>query len=104
MMCDVPGNDVSQRTNGERVVAGDAGLRPRLFRKALEKRDRREPDVSELLNQVSPRGIVLLRRHYSLILVKTGERVLISARKPKRAVEKNTFAVVHVVQHLANRP
>src|SRR6185295_18331102 len=104
MMGDVPGNDVSQRTNGKQVVAGEAGLRPCLFRKALEKRDRRQPDVPELLNQVRPRGIVRLRRHYSLILVKTRERVLIPARKPKRAIEKNTFAVVYVVQHLANRP
>src|SRR6202008_3962653 len=97
-------NDVSQRTNGERVIAGDAGFRPRLFRKALEKRDGRQPDIPELLNQVSPRSIIRLRRNYSLILVTTRERVLISARKPKRTVKENTFAVVHVIEDFPNRP
>lgn len=104
MVRDVPGDDVGQRTNGERVVAGDASFRPRLVRKVLEKRDGRQPDAPEFLNEVRPRSIVGMRRHYSQILVKTGQGVLISARKPKCAIEKDTFAVVHVIQDLTNRP
>src|SRR6185436_10439685 len=98
MVRDVPGNDVSQRTNGERVVTGNAGPRPCLVRQSLEKRDSRQPDVLELVNEVRPRSIVRLRRHDGLILVKTRQRILISARKPKRPIEKYTLPVIHVIQ------
>ena len=104
MVRDVSGNDVSQRTNGERVITRNARPRPRFVRKALEKRDSRQPDASEFLNQIRPRRIVCIRRLDSQILVKTGQRVLIFARKPKRAIEKYTLSVVYVVQDLANRP
>lgn len=76
VMGDVAGDDVGDCTDGDRVIAGDTATRPRLVRQVLEKRNRAQPDGSELFDQLGPERLICIRRLDRDILFKARQRVL----------------------------
>ena len=104
MVGDVPGHDVSQRPDRERIPTGDARPGPRLLRHVPEKGDRGQANRPELVNQFRPWRVVGMRRGDRHLLIETRQRLLKTACKPESAAEENTLTIVHVVQDFANSP
>lgn len=104
MVRDVPGDDVSQRPDGNGIVTRDSSPIPRLRGQALEEGDRGEAHVFELLDQIRPRSVVRVRGLDGDVLIEARQRIGKSARKPDSPARKDALAIVNVVQHLANSP
>src|SRR5439155_20488946 len=101
---DVAGGDVGQRPHREGVSAGDAAPAPGFVRKVAEESNRRQPDAPEFLDVVGPRALVCPRAGRGDVLVEARKRSFEPAGEPERPGDEEPFAVVDVVDDLADRP
>src|SRR5689334_9211920 len=104
VVCEVAADDVDEGVDADRAIAGDAGAGPSLGRESAQQRERSEPHDAKLLDQIRPSRVIRLRTRHGDLLIETRQRIRKPARKPQRPAEKDSFAVVDVVQQLANRP
>jgi len=104
MVGDVARDDVGQRADGDGAVTRDSASGPGVGWQGLEQRNSTEAQVFELLDEFRPGGVVGVRHLSRNVLIEAGQRVIKTTRKPERAAGEQPLTVVHVVQHLANRP
>src|SRR5689334_20677527 len=103
-MGDVTGRNPRERASTERVVARDTATHPCVRRDMLEECNRGGANGAEFID-VAPEGsLVGARRPNRGVLVETGKRRLIAARKPEGAIREDALGVVQMTDDFADGP
>ena len=97
MVYDVPGDYVSQCSDGEGIVAGYTCPRPRVLGQILEKGNRSSPNVAKLLYMICPGNIVRPAAGHTDLLIETWQRIRKTPSEPECPIQENAFAIVYVI-------
>src|SRR5687768_16118356 len=103
-MRDVAGGDVSEGTDGNSVVAGDAVTQPGIGGKVAEESERRRANGAKFFHVTCPRNLVRSGGLKTDFLIEAWQRILKAASKPEGAKHENTLGVVDVSKQLAHGP
>src|SRR2546421_144994 len=101
MMRYVPRDDKGQRAHRKGIAARDPRPYPSLRRHIGEKRNRREPHMTELLDVAGPGELICRRASRRNVLIVAGQRSLKTARKPQSSKRKRPLCIADMIQHLS---
>src|SRR5437660_176395 len=104
VMAHVSGHDEGNRAHGDLVLVRGPHATPRLFIQRAKHRDVSQTDQPQLADQIFQLDFVVMRRQHVVVLIETGQVLLLPARDAERAITKNALAVDQVTDDLANAP
>src|SRR6266480_2732199 len=96
--------DKSQRAHGHFLLIGQAAARPDIFLERTKQADTRAAHGSKLLGKACERPLAKRTTPHVVILLESGKRRLIGARKPQRPVSKNALGIRDVPENFLYRP
>ena len=89
----VAGDQVGQRQDGNRILAGNAAALPSFFIQRTEESHAGAAHVGILVQNVGKRAVIEPRAANEIILLKTFERRLVPASDAQCAVGENAFGI-----------